>query len=103
MIELKHTPGPWRIMSGMVVSDTPKDEYKTTAVAYCSDEFQHKGGLPYGKERDANAKLIAAAPELLEALQDLLFLVQRSGLNIPAEVSTAPIGKATAAIKKATE
>jgi len=43
-------------------------------VAKCLDEFDdNPGGPGYGTgEREANARLIAAAPELAEALVDLL-------------------------------
>ena len=72
----KHTPGPW------VVHDHPTDPYQyghyvTTAdgLTVCSVAHQLPGRSPHGAEeatRAANARLIAAAPELLEALEGLL-------------------------------
>lgn len=66
MSELKHTPGPWE------------------AVKHSSDKFwyvKHKNSnnaiviYDAGTESEtgANAKLIAAAPEMLEALEMILF------------------------------
>lgn len=62
----KHTPGPWtaeRCDTGMEILDMNQE---SVAVA-C-----HYGD-PYSSIREeANAKLIAAAPELLEALEEIL-------------------------------
>jgi hypothetical protein len=60
-----HTPGPWQAVEGkttgrMVI--TPNARTKATRIV------AHIGG----PDRDANARLIAAAPELLEALVELL-------------------------------
>lgn len=64
-MEFKGTPGPWVI-----------DEWSMTGI---NSESKHVAlvnyshhGLPndvYGDEHEANANLIAAAPELLQALQ----------------------------------
>ncbi|CAB5567667.1 MULTISPECIES: hypothetical protein [Providencia] len=66
-MEFKGTPGPWVI-----------DEWSMTGI---NSESKHVAlvnyshhGLPndvYGDEHEANANLIAAAPELLEALIEL--------------------------------
>jgi len=63
----KHTPGPWKVISGAIVhsSDSaPVAEMNRT-------EEASKAGI-YPVERDANAHLIAAAPELLKACKRLL-------------------------------
>jgi hypothetical protein len=59
---MTHTPGPWKASaSGAVFATTPDNDI--IGVADCrtvdTDRF----------EREANARLIAAAPELLEACQ----------------------------------
>ena len=55
--ELKHAPGPWSIRQESVWS--VGTDHEMTALVYgCTD-----------KEEEANAHLIAAAPDLLEALK----------------------------------
>lgn len=61
----KHTPGPWRVVGTTVQAG----EYRAQShaiIADCSDFNLDK------KEREANAHLIAAAPEMLEALKDIV-------------------------------
>lgn len=57
----EHTPGPWAY-----------ENYRGTVHVFVDNE----GGTPsicklVGNDKDANARLIAAAPDLLEALEDL--------------------------------
>lgn len=72
---IKHTPGPWSIFS-----DEPRnyyagieaDGFSIVVIGY-PDEFDDSGVR--GRTTDetkANAHLIAAAPELLQALENLL-------------------------------
>jgi len=59
----KHTPGPWAAdddKSGWVRSETCQN-----IVCIVEPDLHHKG------ERDANAALIAAAPEVLAMLKEL--------------------------------
>lgn len=56
-----HTPGPWRSSGTHVWSEAAKDRGN---VAECED-FE----CSTDAERAANARLIAAAPEMLEALR----------------------------------
>lgn len=58
-----HTPGPWQVNSGMV-------ETATGIPIAWMDRKPNNGTMPV--ERDQNAKLVAAAPELLEALKAML-------------------------------
>jgi hypothetical protein len=57
-METKHTPGPWA-KYGSVIRSLSGSERKVAEVRVLDDEGQ------------ANAKLIAAAPDLLAALQKL--------------------------------
>jgi len=64
----KHTPGPWIIKLRMGAPIVRAGD-----VDICAPEIrrfsQHDGGI---EERIANARLIAAAPALLEALRGML-------------------------------
>lgn len=60
----KHTPGPWRYTDGGII-DIPKNCLEIADV-YGADIHDDKRG-PELLEAQANARLIAAAPELLEA------------------------------------
>ena len=57
----KHTPGPWRVSKNDSIY--AKDEFIGIALS----------GKPWGRElpQEANARLMAAAPELYDALRDL--------------------------------
>ncbi len=74
MSEMKHTPGPWRInVSGSdrwsVDYDGPSSTYiticgkRSAPVCFAVEPSAYKND----EEVEANARLIAAAPELLEA------------------------------------
>lgn len=76
--QTKHTPSPWavRVMGAQVVAiDAPNgdqtighSQWKELATAYgCDDAMEDGEAVAL-----ANARLIAAAPELLEALRELL-------------------------------
>lgn len=66
--EIKHTDGPWRIGQNRssVVSDNPSPGVNG------SDDVEYYGGhLICESVSKPNAKLIAAAPDFLKALQDI--------------------------------
>ena len=100
----KHTQGPWRLAAyldsgrpnpGFIVADNPHGE---GAEQVASAEWIAGG---FHAEQVANARLIAAAPELLQALADLL----RSYRDFLPERYLQDKGvatKAMAAIAKAT-
>lgn len=68
----KHTPGPW-------IARTPKGSWPMVfgpAAAIAKTDCSINGG-DWVEDLDiaeANARLIASAPELLEALEDLLYV-----------------------------
>lgn len=62
-----YTPGPWEIATGQ-----PHIVRAPFAGYHIADTFAHRTSR-------ANARLIAAAPDLLEALQDLLDQVRGTG------------------------
>lgn len=91
MNEFKGTPGPWETNGEIVRAKGSK-----TVADILEQDLYNKD-----IEAMANAHLIAAAPELLEALEKMIVFIQSNGIIIPAEVSTAPIGFAKQAIAKA--
>lgn len=64
----KHTPGPWFVSAGSKYVLAGGGTYRAVAEAFtCSDKW---GMAPISEaERDANKRLIAAAPEMLELLK----------------------------------
>lgn len=71
----KHTPGPWiarQEYSNRWRIEVPRDGYVPRSVALVSTTILEMGGSD--KNTGANAHLIAAAPELLAALEGLLSL-----------------------------
>ena len=107
-----HTPGPWGLAQYAkgAALPIPFIEHKTIAVfsdgARQGDVAYMQHGLWGDDQALANARLIAAAPELLEALQELVAEWDarhaaedhRSGYTL----DTAGIAMARAAIAKAT-
>jgi len=109
----KHTPGPWRVI-------TDDDEYlpgemsdfidighccfSAHAVTALQKNYNHDSA----EEHLANARLIAAAPDLLEALSDTLAALQvasnaqeKSGDIVGASETQFKLRRARAAIAKA--
>lgn len=75
-----HTPGPWKIgKNGSVVTDTPDRQVEITGLNAQDTINWYGGHVICETVTNANAVLIAAAPELLEAckywLEDGRFLV----------------------------
>lgn len=87
----KHTPGPWQVNHSdpTQVCDTDGEQRGCAPLALAVGETI--------KERTANARLIAAAPDLLEALQELLEAEVLGFDLVPPQI------KARDAIAKATQ
>lgn len=110
MSKLKHTPGPWKTVRREVLEDGsvypahivggPEDHQVCTLEAPVIAELAVKEPEWGWGIRDANARLLTAAPDLLEALQSLDSL---RGAFAPSDSEIkAAWDKATAAIAKAT-
>jgi len=96
MTQAKHTPGPWIIeaVAGWL-------EIQNEETLYTVAKINGNGAGP-----QANAALIAAAPELLEALQKLLLSVRSNNeggsIKTPDQIFAEAGYEAIAAIAKAT-
>lgn len=62
----KHTPGPWRVSTSNRYA--VNDFGRGIATTHGTDDANYSEFFPSTEEAAANARLIAAAPELLEAL-----------------------------------
>lgn len=96
-----HTPGPWATIDG-------DGEYiiKTIAPAgrngyTIADVFSHFEAT--NPEAEANARLIASAPELLEALQECVKALELEHEIALSLTQSRAVSKAKQAINKATE
>lgn len=67
----KHTPGPWKVWSGheVFVSAVFRDEENGAEIPDYENQICE---LYRSQQTQANARLIAAAPELLEMLQKVV-------------------------------
>ena len=92
----KHTPGPWQI-DWYICREKGKELWRVPrSIGPACADHDHWAGNHIAVDAP-DARLIAAAPELLEALQELMVAADR--------VSAEPVtwlGKARAAIAKAT-
>lgn len=71
-----HTPGPWNIEYHI---EGPTKRHIEISINNKERGYKHLAQIYNGAgitEHEANAKLIAAAPDLLEALKDALFHLQ---------------------------
>jgi len=69
-----YTSGPWvigREIGGHVDIDAPNAPVKWTALARVVIETEAVNGYTRNAEAEANARLIAAAPEMFEMLRDV--------------------------------
>jgi hypothetical protein len=101
-----HTPGPWSSKhrqgaDGMYRTEVFSDLHG--GIATCDWTPKHCGDGVTGTYREANARLIAVAPELLDALQAMTEIAEWTIRFSPIpEGADGPIIKARAAIAKAT-
>lgn len=112
VVSAKHTPGPWNVRDdGMSyacpIIDAPsvgKGYFASIATATQRDPHPQHGGWISMATAEANACLIAAAPDLLEALEGLKTILLEWHDDHPEEIGDEEhkyLGKANEAIKKA--
>jgi len=84
----KHTPGPWKFShrkgnDGMYRTEVFSDVHG--GIAVCGWTLKHCGNGVTATYREDNARLIAAAPDLLEALKGVLKVERGSSGRIILE------------------
>ena len=102
MSETKHTPGPWSVYDQRHLFTNHEGSARLIAgnIWIACVHGSHVG--PQSKEEaDANISLIAAAPELLEALESLIANVYSCACTMPTKEEREAWDKADAAIAKA--
>ena len=115
MTQTQHTPGPWTVKGPSHIEGRAEFIANTdriigwTANTFMEDADDREdadigGGVTTGEDR-ANARLIAAAPQLLEALKMLRLMDERDlrPESCCGPTKLAVIKQADAAIKAATE
>lgn len=89
----EHTPGPWITNGYTIEQDMPKGVL-TSVVAHAEDENN--------ADWQANARLLAAAPELLEACRALLAFNEELCADVGVSKHYPSAERARKAIAKAT-
>lgn len=100
-----HTPGPWDVSRHATPESHP--QFGVYFSGRCASPRSHDLAIVRGDNAEADARLISAAPELLEALENLLahegeIEVSSIGVELDSEALVAARRKAKAAIAKAT-
>lgn len=95
MGESKHTPGPWHLV-------TRDGQPENGSIAVMSRSWQALYTRNALGDADADARLIAAAPLMLEALRDIVAQAERTKMMLPADLADAIRVFGRAAIKAAT-
>jgi hypothetical protein len=74
MGDATHTPGPWSPVNGNIVRVTARINGGSEHVPVCGVHKSAAFGGTYERRKiaEANTRLIAAAPDLLEALEGLM-------------------------------
>lgn len=84
MTQQKHTDGPWKIDSALSPKSAPIIYSDKAGTVVCSLHYVHRDNPDnYGvfDNFDANARVLVAAPELLEALQEARFTILEMAHN----------------------
>ncbi len=93
-----HTPGPWQYtFEGGTVAFIVEADGTTVAKLSTTENSTAHSALP------SNARLIAAAPELLAALQEVTRCLAWHAQEHPVGMDCVAVAKARAAIARATQ
>ena len=74
----RHTPGPWFWEGGGISGYTGKLWGSGGKKVFDSCAFENMWFSQHGPEDNANARLIAAAPDLLAALDHVIHVIEKS-------------------------
>ncbi len=91
----QHTPGPWRINGSVITAQG--DMKLTVAIVPCKADARplaDAAAVSFA-QRDANARLIAAAPELIEACRVCATALTVTQFNQGRDMASAAIARAT--------
>jgi len=105
MSEFKGTKGVWEVEPTTALNENDEPLYydiKVNGISFVSTFRSAALGIS-DKEQESNAKLIAAAPELLETLNEVLSYLHSFKKEDLAEAEFMLEFKISQAIKKATE
>lgn len=103
MTQSKHTPGPWEVDDASGEGAVGVFDENGQRICYMSEEAMAPDGLRSRGEDEANARLIAAAPKMLEALRTSLARLDGKAAAVKNEHYMAEERAAMrAAIRKAT-
>jgi len=91
-MKTQHTPGPWRFEQATKTIRSIPENYWLATMDSWDGAVNH----------ESNARLIAAAPELFEALERLLAWADMQRDSMAYESARREIGQARVAIAKAT-
>jgi len=89
----KYTPGPWRVYQ-------EKPHYYSVGTNYVHDRG-HDSNVVRDVRNEANACLMAAAPELLEALEELHAISGEAHIELKNSHAVRKMGQFLAAREKA--
>lgn len=95
--ETKFTPGPWRLHNGTVHASRPRERYHVQYNRIASVSLARKDS----SEFFANAHLIAAAPDMYEALESLHAEIGKLPADLGNHALVGSVFEAAAALSKA--
>lgn len=101
-MEHKYMPGPWRLGQPLGRKEDGKWINEPAYSVFANDEIKgFQGPSSLGTFNFSDACLIAAAPELLEALEGVIHILERAQKNAADAAAFPSIKLARAAIRKA--
>lgn len=88
----KHTQGPWEVVDSFYpsIKEVAGPSFNVKAVMWATDLTE----IDY-QERLADLRLIAAAPDLLEQLREIVEMIDPEGHDVNFDNARAAIAKAT--------